>query len=206
MVFFFFPLHYHKIVDFLLWCKFDFAKHTATAAAVAQKQMSGSLMVPLMCADSDVGASKCKLISDWGILCVRREIAFCCTLSSDFKVCRRLCNRACVCLWVVMHVAMHLPCLSSMCFCLWEWWMAGRQLMWFRCSTRRVFTCLCVCVRVQCMRACPFHVCAVEPAVYVCVSASLPPSSSSFFFFFLHPSHPASFFFPVLCSFWTLSK
>lgn len=60
-----------KLLTFL-WCKFNFAKHTATAA-LTLRQMSGSPSARLMCADSDVRASKCKLISDWGILCARRD-------------------------------------------------------------------------------------------------------------------------------------
>lgn len=36
-------------------------------------RMSGSLSVQLMCADSDVREGECELISDWGILCVRRD-------------------------------------------------------------------------------------------------------------------------------------
>ncbi len=99
-----------------------------------------------------------------------------------------------VCGWLCM-LPCSFPCLSGMCFCLWEWWMSGRQLMWFRCSTRSV--CVCLCVRVfvcACVRAPSTCVCSQICSVCLCIY--LPPSLLSSFslFFLLHPSRPPSFF------------
>lgn len=45
----------------------------ANASFLSTQSLSSSLNVLLMCTDSDVRATECKLISDWGPECVRRD-------------------------------------------------------------------------------------------------------------------------------------
>lgn len=126
---------------------------------------------------------------------------YCCCLDSRCVSCSVTdCVLAClfVCLWVVMHVAMQFPCLSTMCFCLWEWWIEGRQLMWFRCSTRSVCSAARACVRA-------LSTCVQPNLQCTCVFVCLPPSSPLFHSSSCTP--PTRYhFFLMLCSFWTRSK
>lgn len=60
-------------MELLIFSDANASLPSTQSSSRAQRRMSGSPDVRLMCADSDVRASECKLISDWGILCVRRD-------------------------------------------------------------------------------------------------------------------------------------
>lgn len=107
-------------MELLIFSDANASLPSTQSSSRAQRRMSGSPDVRLMCADSDVRASECKLISDWGILCVRRDCFLLHAVIWFQGVSAALLPSVCVCLWVVMHVAMQFPCLSGMCFCLWE--------------------------------------------------------------------------------------
>lgn len=192
----------------VLWsCWFSLTEVQLFTEQQQQSQMSVSLNVQLLCTDSDVHGSECRLICDRGVLfCfvfLRKECfhLYCCCLDSRCVSCSLTdCVLAClfVCLWVVMHVAMQCPCLSTMCFCLWEWWIEGRQLMWFRCSTRSVCSAARACVRA-------LSTCVQPNLQCTCVFVCLPPSSPLFHSSSCTP--PTRYhFFLMLCSFWTRSK
>lgn len=190
---------FYGVVGFL-WQKCNFLQSSSSRAKWVYPWMCSCYALTVMCMEVNAGWF---VIGEFCFVFLRKECfhLYCCCLDSRCVSCSVTdCVLAClfVCLWVVMHVAMQFPCLSTMCFCLWEWWIEGRQLMWFRCSTRSVCSAARACVRA-------LSTCVQPNLQCTCVFVCLPPSSPLFHSSSCTP--PTRYhFFLMLCSFWTRSK